>query len=49
VNQHVQISQELLIDVPNHHTFYTRSTTYKKQGAPDRRSLFSKNLCFLHA
>jgi hypothetical protein len=31
-NQRVQISQGLLIDVPNHHTFYTRSITYKKQG-----------------
>jgi hypothetical protein len=29
-NQCVQISQELLINVPNHHTFYTRSTVYKK-------------------
>jgi hypothetical protein len=32
VNQRVQISQELLIDVPNHHTFYMHSITYKKQG-----------------
>jgi hypothetical protein len=31
VNQRVQISQGLLIDVPTHHTFYTRSTAYKKQ------------------
>jgi hypothetical protein len=31
-NQRVQISQGLLIDVPNHHTFYTHSTTYKKEG-----------------
>jgi hypothetical protein len=29
-NQHVQISQGLLIDVSNHYTFYTRSTAYKK-------------------
>jgi hypothetical protein len=28
----------VLIDVPNHHTFYTCSTAYKKQGAPDQRS-----------
>jgi hypothetical protein len=39
-NQCVQISQGLLIDVTNHHTFYTRSTAYKKQGAPDQ--------CFTH-
>jgi hypothetical protein len=31
-NQCIQISQGLLIDVPNHHTFYTCSTAYKKQG-----------------
>jgi hypothetical protein len=30
-NQHVQISQWLLIDVPNHHIFYMRSTAYKKE------------------
>jgi hypothetical protein len=30
VNQYIQISQGLLIDVPNHHNFYTRSTAYKK-------------------
>jgi hypothetical protein len=29
-NQRVQISQGLIIDVYNHHTFYTRSTAYKK-------------------
>jgi rRNA pseudouridine-1189 N-methylase Emg1 (Nep1/Mra1 family) len=37
-NQRVQISQGLQIDIPNHHTFYTRSTAYKKKGAPDQRS-----------
>jgi hypothetical protein len=30
-NQRIQISQGLLINVPNHHTFYTCSTAYKKQ------------------
>jgi hypothetical protein len=32
-NQRVQISQGLLIDIPNHHTFYTHSTVYKKIGS----------------
>jgi hypothetical protein len=42
MNQRIQISQGLLIDVPNYHTFYTRSTAYKKQGAPDRWSLIQQ-------
>jgi hypothetical protein len=31
------------------YVFYTCSTTYKKQGAPDRRSLTQQFFCFLHA
>jgi hypothetical protein len=31
------------------YAFYTRSTTYKKQGAPDRRSLTQQKIGFLHA
>jgi hypothetical protein len=31
------------------YAFYTRSTTYKKQGAPDRRSLLQQKIGFLHA
>jgi hypothetical protein len=31
------------------YAFYTRSTAYKKQGAPDRRSLTQQKIGFLHA
>jgi hypothetical protein len=31
------------------YAFYTRSTVYKKQGAPDRLSLLQQKICFLHA
>jgi hypothetical protein len=44
-NQCVQISQGLLIDVPNHHTFYTHSTAYKKQG-DSRSTLHTSSITF---
>jgi hypothetical protein len=34
---------------PDHHTFYTRSTVYKKQGLLIGGPLLSKYLFFLHA
>jgi hypothetical protein len=45
VNQRVQISRGLLIDVPNHHTFYTCSTVYKKQGC-SRSTLHTSSITF---
>jgi hypothetical protein len=33
---------------PDHHTFYTRSTVYKKKGLVIGGPLLSKNLFFLH-
>jgi hypothetical protein len=45
-------SKGLLISGPlfsrKTYSFYTRSTAYKKQGAPDRRSLIKKTYVFLH-
>jgi hypothetical protein len=43
VIQRVQIRQGLLIDVCNHHPFYTHSTVYKKQWALDQLSLIQQN------
>jgi hypothetical protein len=45
VNQRVQISQGLLIDVPNHHIFYTCSTAYKKEGG-SRSTLHTSSIIF---
>jgi hypothetical protein len=49
VNQRVQISQGLLIDVPNHQAFTHIALRTKSKWLLIGSLLLSKNLCFLYA